>query len=329
MKSAGGLGTVLYPIKHDADPYLTEKGVSIAQRNGSKLKEAKIPFDIVFSSVMVRTMQTAYHIFVKNGVSEKIYLAPFISETPMSFSGVKLAENIPLPRRKQIEKLGRLDGSNLLDSLDWSLVGGANGDNEKCLPPNGNNFLAWLVEQDIMKELEEELDPERDTLNVAVVTHSNFLKGDLIKLGYKPDNVDIWLANLHRMEAGPNEDPILTVTDIESWYEESLEQQKQEIMKGIDYNKGRNEKKKKKYEGKIDAHQQLIGDLTNGDENTSIEDKKALKQLEKSKKKIEKYNAKLEKKAQKYGGRIDDLEKRKQDVTNRADLDIEAANSSS
>jgi len=325
LKAAGGLGTILYPIKHDADPYLTEKGREIAQRNGQLVKAAKINFDLILSSVMVRTMQTAYHMFITTGVADKIYLAPFISETPMSFSGIKLKENIPLPRLQQIQKLGKLDGSDILDHLDWSLIGGPKGDNEKALPPNGQMFLSWLMDQDILKEIEAAHEDDDEYIKIAVVTHSHFLKGDTIKLGFKPDNVDIWTAVLHRMDPGDGTEDILTFTDIEGWYQEKVNVKRQEIEKDIDYNSKKRHVKEKKYKGKIEANKETIDILTDSNPDARLENEDDIKKLKKSKKKIEKYNKKIVKKNEKYGSRLEQLQEQKAKYANPSDIAIEAA----
>lgn len=322
LKSAGGLGTVLYPVKHDADPYLTEKGEQIAKRNGELVKAAKIKFDLVLSSIMVRTIQTAFHMLISTGVAEKIWLAPFISETPMSWGGIKLSENIPLPRLKQIEKLGRKDGSAILDSLDWGLIGGPKGSNEECLPPDGRKFLSWLLAQDILAEIESQHESDTDPIRIAVVTHSHFLRDDSIKLGFKPDNVDIWTANLHRISSGDNSEDVVTFTDVEGWYQEKMEVKKQEVEKDINKTSKKKHVKEKKYNSKIEKHANVLENLTEED----LEDEEKLKLLKKSKHKIKKYEKKIVKKNAKYGQKLEELEQEKEGYLNPSDIAIAQAN---
>lgn len=153
ISAAGGLGAVMYPVKFQQDPHITKKGLAVARANGQRLVAANAKFDVVLSSAMVRTMETAFYMFVETHLVEKVHVAPFISEVPLVWGGMPMSENVPLKRQEQINILGKRHGSKLLQGLDFSLVGGPSGDNEQTLPPNGSMFLQWLHKQDIVHEL--------------------------------------------------------------------------------------------------------------------------------------------------------------------------------
>jgi broad specificity phosphatase PhoE len=311
MSAASGLGTILYPIKFSQDPYITEKGISVASDNGQRLIDANAKFDLVFTSSMVRTMETSYYMFIKTKVIDKVYVAPFISELPLNFGGLPIYENIPLGRVEQIKMLGKNHGSDLLDHIDWSLVGGPTGENKETLPPSGDNFLKWMYTLPMVQELLRQKEGEK--LKIAVVTHSHFLmEKDTLHLEKKPDNADLWIANLCVLTSTKNEaEKILTLTDLRGWYRQEIATQRDIVDQQIEHTNHRAEKKHDKYTAKIEKLSSA------GDESDDEKDE------EKRAKKIEKYLGKLEKKHTKYNERKDLLEQQKNLLVNLSDIEIE------
>jgi len=320
LSGAGGLSAVTYPFKFQQDPFITSKGISVAQQNGERLVAAEASFDIVLSSAMVRTIETSFYMFVKSGLAEKIKIAPFISEIPLRWAGIPIYENIPLERREQIKKLGKSHGSELLDAIDWSYVGGANGDNKKCLPPNGDNFLDWLHGLEDVKSLQEQYKDQVDkVIRIAVVTHSHLMKRDTIKLGYKPDNADILIAGVHVMPTDDGKD-ILTLTDMKGWYQEKIAVKREEIEKRIQKTEVKETKNTEKYDEKVSKTAEKIqGKIEKAD--VEGEKLKKIEKLEaKAVKKEEKYKNKEEKRASKYGHKKEILEEQKKEFINISDI---------
>jgi hypothetical protein len=235
LKAAGGLGAILYPVKFDQDPHITKEGVRVAKSNGQRLLAANAKFDMVLSSAMVRTMETAYYMFVETNIIDRVYVAPFISEVPLAFMRFPLHENIPLSREEQVSILGLYHGSELLDRLDFSVVGGPLGDNEETLPPNGDNFLRWLDQQDVLWNLIESRKAAgqgsgeaAEPIRIGVVTHSHFMmKKNLLRLDKRPRNADIWIAKAYAMRTGA--EPLLTLTNVHGWYQEAVESEREKM----------------------------------------------------------------------------------------------------
>lgn len=233
----GGLKAVLYPVLVEADPLLTDKGLDIARENGSRLVSAGVNFDLVLCSALMRTMETAYEMFIKTGLTESFKVAPFVSEVPLTWGArVPVSENIPFPRARQIKVLRERHGDNFMKCVDWSLVGGPQGDNLQCLPPGGVRFLRWLNEQ---KEVLKLVDKPRqaEVVRIVVVTHSRFMRRGLL-LRKKPGNSDVWRSTIVNGCDGS-----LAVCDIQPWYRSSVERKKKRIDRRIDKKRVRAQRK--------------------------------------------------------------------------------------
>jgi len=344
MSAAGGLGTVLYPLKSVQDPYITGKGKKVAMENGERLLAADVSFDLVVSSAMVRTMETSYYMFIQTGIAERVYIVPFISELPLKIAGVPIYENIPLKREEQIRHLGRHHGSELLNCLDFSLVGGPTGDNQETMPPSGDNFLSWLHGQSLVQNLIEKkqaLGDKNSTVRIAVVTHSHFLmKPDTLHLDKKPDNADIWIADLHVMPTGTEGTALLNLTDLRGWYSGRVAQEQQQLAQKIEKTEKKAAKKTEKYQKKLkglglppkehndnDDNEEDVGVHCEGqdqipdegDKKTTSPDEKRFSRLAK---KGEKYLKRLSRKQHKYEKKKAVLEEQKAKLVNVADMEI-------
>mmetsp|Transcript_20790 Transcript_20790/g.34402 ORF Transcript_20790/g.34402 Transcript_20790/m.34402 type:complete len:328 (+) Transcript_20790:1194-2177(+) len=302
LKSAGGLGTILYPIKFQQDPFLTEKGQCVATENGERIVQAKLEFDLVMTSAMRRTIETAFFALVRTGITDRLVVAPFVSETPLSFFGLPIYENIPIEREDQIRTLGRVHGSQLLDALDWSLVGGPSGDNKATYPPSGKKFLHWLYTQEVVQELLK----EDRTIKIAVCTHSHFMmENDTLALERKPSNVDIWKSKLHVATPGP----VLSLTDLQGWYRERTDCEKKKIESKLAITRQKSQKKHKKYSSKIERLRSPQDEL----EDT------------KKQKKVLKYQKRLDRKQARYERKATVLEQAKDGLVDLSHVEIELA----
>ncbi|GBG29416.1 Hypothetical Protein FCC1311_056372 [Hondaea fermentalgiana] len=249
----GGLGTVLYPVQFEQDPRLTTKGRAVAAMNGARLVDAELEFDLVLSSAMIRTMQTAHEMFVKSGIVDQFSIVPFMSEIPLSWGGLPIYENIPRRRSRQIRILRREHGDAFVESIDWSLVGGPEGSNLAGLPPQGSAFLAWLGEQTSVQALVNECRSDQ-VVRIAVVTHSNLMKRDL-QLRRKPGNSDIWMSTIVS-NAGH-----LELEKIMPWYRGDVERKKVSIDRRISKRRAKAARKLEKYHAyaaEIQARRSLL-----------------------------------------------------------------------
>jgi hypothetical protein len=351
LSSMGGLGAVMYPFKFQQDPFITAKGVSVAKANGARLVEAQASFDLVVCSNMQRTIETAYFMFVEPKLTRKLYVVPFISELPLRWGAIPIYENLPLKRSKQIKNLGRKHGAALLDHLDFSLVGGPLGDNRACLPPSGDNFLAWLQKSEVLTGLRaakrgQTAAPGEDhpVVRIAVVTHSHYLmKSDTLHLKNKPSNADIWTANLHVTPTGEAGKEILSLTDLQGWFRESVAVAKAAVEERIakvedkaTRRLDRLEAKIEKVEAKKNSAEAEVAEITLEEELSSEEDGDESKRDERRKRREERQRARLEKKEDKLRARLSKkqqkfeekkmgLEAEKSKFLNQADVQIEKA----
>jgi len=313
LNAAGGLGAVMYPLRYQQDPHITEKGVQVARANGQRLFAANARFDLVLSSAMVRTMETAYYMFVEANLIEQVHVVPYISEVPLVWKGVPIYENMPLKREEQIKILGRRHGSALLDKLDFTLVGGSSGDNEETLPPNGDMFLQWLYKQDIIHHLiaARKAGEDSEPIRIGVVTHSHLLmKEDMLHLDKRPSNADVWIAKLHVMETDTK--PVLALTDLTGWFQEAVEQERERVEKHIGKTEAKAMKKKNKYEQKIEK---LQAKLVKSDRDAQDFEKVAEKEAS--------YQQKMNRKEAKYGERVEKLQEQKSKLINLSDSQAE------
>ena len=128
------------------DPYLTEKGVEQSTKC-SKYIESKLPtIDIVLSSSLIRSIETALCMFPKNIIE----ISPYICES------VKTLENTPHNYKKQSKRLQKKVKDNERVKHSMSSKG--------LHESNLNNFIVYLIENYDVHNKE-----------IAVVTHSNFM----------------------------------------------------------------------------------------------------------------------------------------------------------
>jgi hypothetical protein len=351
LSSMGGLGAVMYPFKFQQDPFITAKGVSVAKTNGARLIEAQASFDLVVCSNMQRTIETAYYMFVATQLTPTLFVVPFISELPLRWGAIPIYENLPLKRSKQIKNLGRKHGAALLEHLDFSLVGGPLGDNRACLPPSGDNFLAWLQKSEVLAGLRASKrgqpaapGEDRPVVRIAVVTHSHYLmKSDTLHLKSKPSNADIWTANLHVTATGEAGKEILCLTDLKGWFRESVAVAKAAVEERLAQVEDKAARRMDRLEAKIEkaeakkgeaeanvaeiALEEELSSEEDGDESKRDERRKRREERQRARleKKEDKLRARLSKKQHKHEEKVAVLEAEKNRFVNEADKQIDKA----
>lgn len=77
-----GYGRDNLTLKESNDPYLTELGISQAQKAGNAL--SGINFDAVYSSALLRAVQTATEIINKQPEEKELNILPFLTEVGIS-----------------------------------------------------------------------------------------------------------------------------------------------------------------------------------------------------------------------------------------------------
>lgn len=89
-------------LKEGNDPYLTAKGVEQAAAAGEYLKE--INFDFIYSSALLRAVQTALEIIEKQPDNKTLYIQPLLTEVGISseYEGVKIEEIRELVHNAQL-----------------------------------------------------------------------------------------------------------------------------------------------------------------------------------------------------------------------------------
>jgi len=191
-----------------ADPSLTNCAINTAQSLGPQIKKA-IQADnpdwegplLVFSSVLVRAMETA----VYNFAEEEIYPIPWIAERGGTL------DNMPLPWDEQEKKLSRLPNTQEHISrimLDDSINPKDAPDRNNSLKDSYDTFrsefpkiLTLLLEKRGV-HVEEGMH-----IPVVIVSHSNFMRTHLsCKGNEKPRNNEVWIKKYDlRLPNGPSE----------------------------------------------------------------------------------------------------------------------------
>lgn len=182
------------------DPRLSSNGLKSAKEKGIELKKYNVHFDAVFSSAMIRTMQTARELFYNSNIlneTENIYIAPFVSEISMycCCECCPLWENIPLEREDQLLYLLAKDKNNNNFHPNFDLVNGKNGYNRDIVPPSFDEFLIWLARCDEVKDLIfkpylNNVEDKTKPFKLALVTHSRLLAKIILQLKNRPKNLD-------------------------------------------------------------------------------------------------------------------------------------------
>lgn len=199
--NAGVFGKLAYVLCNaclsSRDPHITEGAERECAAAGQWLKKEKTHFDLVLSSMMLRTMQTAMHTFCDTGLISEVTVAPFISEVPVWLGCYPRISNMPLARSRQLERLRALRGSHGNGGLplDFSLVGGEAGDNSDGMPPSMPGFLRWLWAQPRVQALVSARRLSGGLVRIAVVSHGTFLRKGL-KLRKHPRNNAVTVARL-------------------------------------------------------------------------------------------------------------------------------------
>jgi len=149
---------------HLQDPFLSDIGIEALKNYQNVIVENGIKPDYVFSSNLLRAMQTAQILFPDKMVN----ISPYIGE--MSPHGL---ENVPTAPSRQLKYLKGdkvrylyLEGIDDLDEL-------FNNRDEDIDKPDFEKFLKWLTPK-------LQLSLENKDLTIAVVGHSNFMQKMLI-----------------------------------------------------------------------------------------------------------------------------------------------------
>lgn len=141
-------------IKEANDPYLTAKGVEQASAAGEYLKE--INFDFIYSSALLRAVQTSVEIMEKQPEDKILNIQPLLTETgiPPEYKGVNIEE---------IRELWH--NSHLAEGVDGSepLVISSTFKNEEEIFERAEKAMDFLLSKHKKGE------------KVAVISHAAFL----------------------------------------------------------------------------------------------------------------------------------------------------------
>lgn len=186
------------------EPLLTDCAVVTAESTGPMvyqkvLEENEEYFKkgkklMVFSSVMIRAMETALYNFPQDLV-ENIYPIPYISEK-MKVKGVATNDNVPLPWPSQLDIMEANSPQGLLKRIKF--VPGVTSTNDpdravSSMSRFSQRFPSILV--DVAESLGQPLQAG-DEVPIVIVSHSNFMKAALrcgSVMGRKPRNNEVWL----------------------------------------------------------------------------------------------------------------------------------------
>jgi hypothetical protein len=196
---------LLHTLIHD--PKLSEAGIE--DLRAYKPQFAKIQPDYVFSSNLLRAIQTAQYLFPDN----KVYVSPYIGESGLGFDNKpskpsKQRKHLPNPNNVVYSYLGEGGGIRLqIPVLDQRFE---NRPSDVDIP-NFGKFLSWLQVKI----------PRQDSITIAVVGHSDFMRKMMVERGIadkgvfklkndkggKPRNAGVVEINLCRREIVLNGKP--------------------------------------------------------------------------------------------------------------------------
>ena len=184
------------------DPPLSEYGIEKSKQALNNLD--KQCFDIVMSSTMLRAIETAIYMYVKdkNCKSQVVYPVPFIKESALGLDN-KISETL----QKQKKALGdekRFVDYRFVETADEPAKWRSNANDIDF-----NKFLSWLAKHiNVLKELAGK--PDADELDIAIVTHSHLMKkvfrdSDCSSdIGKKPFNNGVIKASIEVSAHGGN-----------------------------------------------------------------------------------------------------------------------------
>lgn len=170
------------------DPQLTSYAQEQIRRLQPQLSKQGFSPDIVFSSVLLRAIQTAHNLFPYNNV----YVAPYIKELGFTY------DNTPIIPEEQMVKI------NDNKKIRYDFVYSKNRKRglakwKKAQEIDYSKFLDWLANTAIptIEKIDENLQRKRGKLlRIAVVTHGHFMKKYLPNVANdKPNNVSIAKIN--------------------------------------------------------------------------------------------------------------------------------------
>jgi Histidine phosphatase superfamily (branch 1) len=158
----------------EADPNLTKEGFEQSHTAGEKIKNnsAIKSIDYLFSSPLVRAIETAHAMFIDNNFTftkpdnKKVYIAPYLKELG------ETDDNVPLNPKDQIAKRIKLlypKENYIIQLKQNSIIRGYKDDKEGY---NGDlfKFINWFLNTYFreIKNLQE--------INVVAVTHSSLIQ---------------------------------------------------------------------------------------------------------------------------------------------------------
>ena len=200
------------PFKHTtySDPELSTAGQAMTILNGRSLRtyfrNNQIHIDLVGSSALVRAIETAYYLFNSDrgrsmDSAKTIYALPFIAEVGMTLDNIasSVKDQLAVLRHDEIADADTLPvcpiGKKCV--LDFSQVLGDGRSSS-----NYSKFLKWLTEH--LDGIIQSVNMARkDTLTMALVTHSHFLQKELKAKGPVRNN-EVYHVSLEmsRLESG-------------------------------------------------------------------------------------------------------------------------------
>jgi broad specificity phosphatase PhoE len=192
LEHKGPVANIMRPIV-TIDPALTSAGVEQSKALNVELINGSIPnkFDIVLCSNLKRAMETA--MFAFDNVNTLIYVVPYISEARNPYTFGIDSENAPLTA-DELEKYYLTIEDQFKIKVNFDLL--KKLDNNGQMSPNYDNFIKIVLSQ-VLNKLEN-----NTIYNVAVVSHSHFIKNHLINdLKFSPkmpavQNTQIWMEQL-------------------------------------------------------------------------------------------------------------------------------------
>ena len=165
-KSAGGIGSVLRLTQ--LDPALSSVGVGKSVEQGEivarELEKRGVVLDVIFTSVMLRAIETAAFMFPS---SLAIYPIPNVIEEGGSVAN--FAGSI-----KEQETYMRKNNPRLLARVNFGLARGTAG----FLKRNASDYGAFRkhLAVNVNQIVGEQVWESRDVFNVVVVSHAHFIK---------------------------------------------------------------------------------------------------------------------------------------------------------
>ena len=157
----------------EKDPNLTNYGIDHSKKIGQEIKDKNIIgyIDFLFSSSLVRAMETAYLMFIHNNFkfnnTNEIIIAPFLREKGST------SENIPFDAKEQYDKRIKLLGIDIpIKRITENNVIRGYLDDKDGYDGNLFKFMEWFLNTYHYYIKSKQL------INVIIVTHSNLMQHD-------------------------------------------------------------------------------------------------------------------------------------------------------